>query len=118
MRKDMRRESRRPASWGTEGDKKAFIKEGKTFNAPLEVVISGGTSKPIGFCDLVEKVIQEVGWPFDISGVRGAKEPLHATALGCLTAATSRERKLNKDKASQKNENMPDPENKEKGEGE
>ena len=78
--------------------KKAFVKEKLTFDQSLEVVISGGTSKPPGFDKLVEKCIEEVSWPFKIKGVRQAQDPLSATAVGCLTAAISRERKLEKQK--------------------
>ncbi len=60
---------------------------------PIEIVVSGGTSKPNGFEKLVEKVVSEVSWPFDIKGVRRAQDPLSATAVGCLTAAISKEKK-------------------------
>ena len=90
-----------------ENFKKAFLKEGTTFNAPLEVTISGGTSKPEGFCELVKKVIDDVGWPFEIKEVRKAKEPLQATAIGCLTAAISREKK---NKVQQQKVEEPTPE--------
>jgi len=73
--------------------KAEFIKNGTQFTDPIEVVVSGGTSKPKGFEELVEKVIKEVGWPFEISGVRRAKDPLTATAVGCLNAAISKEKK-------------------------
>jgi len=75
--------------------KAEFIKHGTQFTDPIEVVVSGGTSKPEGFEKLVEQVIEEVGWPFDISGVRRAKDPLTATAIGCLNAAISKEKKKN-----------------------
>jgi hypothetical protein len=73
--------------------KEEFIKNGTMFQFPIEVILSGGTSKPNGFEALVEQVIKEVQWPFDIKGVRRAKDPLSATAIGCLTAAISREKK-------------------------
>jgi len=75
--------------------KKVFVKNGTMFPFPLEVVVAGGTSLPNGFEALVEQVIKEVQWPFDIKGVRRAKDPLSATAIGCLTAAISREKKKN-----------------------
>jgi len=74
--------------------KDEFIKKGTIFTHPIEVVLAGGTAKAKGFPELVEQVIKEVGWPFDISGVRLAAEPLSATALGCLAAAESKEKKL------------------------
>ena len=74
--------------------KDEFIKNGTQFTDPIEVVVSGGTSKPNGFEQLVEQVIKEVSWPFDIKGVRKANNALSATALGCLAAAKSKEKKL------------------------
>jgi len=73
--------------------KKEFITKGTQFTDPIEVVISGGTSMPNGFSELVEKVIKENNWPFDIKGVRRAKDPLSGTAVGCLNAALSKEKK-------------------------
>ena len=73
--------------------KDEFIKKGVTFPSPIEVIVSGGTSKPEGFETLVEQVIKETGWPFEIKGVRRAKDPLTATAVGCLNAAISKEKK-------------------------
>ena len=75
------------------GFKEEFIKKGTTFPCPIEVVVSGGTSKPSGFEAMVEQTIKEVGWPFEIKCVRRAKDPLTATAVGCLNAAISREKK-------------------------
>ena len=73
--------------------KEEFIKNGTQFSDPIEVIVSGGTSKPNGFESLVEGTINQIKWPFDIKGVRRAKDPLSATAIGCLAAAQSREKK-------------------------
>jgi molecular chaperone DnaK (HSP70) len=73
--------------------KQEFIKAGTHFTDPIEVVVSGGTSKPNGFEKLVEDVIKEVSWPFEIQCVRRANNALAATAIGCLNAAQSREKK-------------------------
>jgi hypothetical protein len=40
-----------------------------------------------------EQAIATIGWPFDIKGVRRTDDPLSSTAIGCLTAAISREKK-------------------------
>jgi actin-like ATPase involved in cell morphogenesis len=74
--------------------KNEFIKKAIMFTDPIEVVVSGGTSKPKGFDKLVKQIIDETDWPFEISGVRRAKDPLSSTALGCLAAAKSKEKKL------------------------
>lgn len=73
--------------------KDEFIRNGTQFSDPIEYCVSGGTSKPNGFEKLVEQVIKEVSWPFDIKGVRRAQDPLSATAVGALAAAISREKK-------------------------
>jgi len=70
-----------------------FLEKGTQFTDAIEVVVSGGTSKPKGFEKMVEQAIAEIGWPFEIKGVRRAKDALSATAVGCLAAATSREKK-------------------------
>ena len=73
--------------------KQEFIKQGTQFSDPIEVIVSGGTSKPNGFEAMVEQAINDIKWPFEIKGVRRAKDPLCATALGCLAAAESKEKK-------------------------
>lgn len=73
--------------------KEEFITKGTQFTDPIQVIVSGGTSKPKGFDRLVQKVIAESNWPFDISKVKRAKDPLSATAVGALTAALSKEKK-------------------------
>lgn len=81
--------------------KRAFVEEKLTFENEMEVVISGGTSKPPGFDKLVEEVIKEVNWPFKIKGVRRAQDPLSATAVGCLVAALNKEKKTKKSQGEQ-----------------
>ncbi len=58
-----------------------------SFNAPLPIVLSGGTVKPIGFKERFEGFIKHVDFPFEISEIRLAKDPLNATAKGALIAA-------------------------------
>lgn len=73
--------------------KKEFVKNNIIFDDPLEVVVSGGTSMPKGFCKLLEGIIKENNWPFEISNVRKATDPLASTAIGCLVLAQSKESK-------------------------
>lgn len=73
--------------------RKEFVEKGTQFTDPIEIVVSGGTSMPKGFPELVEKIVKESNWPFDIKGVRRAQEPLSGTAIGCLNAALSKEKK-------------------------
>ena len=51
---------------------------------PIPVVIGGGTSMPPGFVRAFEKALREYQWPFPISHVRHAKDPLNAVARGLL----------------------------------
>lgn len=74
--------------------KKEFIANKVSFDTPLEIVISGGTSLPPGFDTLIDSVVKTIGFPFEIKGVRRADDALSATALGCLTAAISHEKKI------------------------
>src|SRR5579883_3371426 len=59
------------------------------FHRPLPVVLSGGTALPPGFRDRFEKILLEEGFPADISEIRMAQNPLHATAKGALVYALS-----------------------------
>lgn len=93
--------------------KQEFLDKKITFENSIEVVISGGTSKPAGFDKMVSEVIEEVGWPFEIKGVRRAKDALASTALGCLAAAISREKQEKKDKKNKNENNNSEEENSE-----
>ncbi len=50
----------------------------------LPLIISGGTSKVKGFIDIVKQQISNVEFPFEISEIRSAENPLTAVAQGCL----------------------------------
>ena len=64
-----------------------------TVTSPLEVVIAGGTASVPGFVNRFQQIMEEVGTPFPIAGVRLAKDPLHTVAKGALVAAVSMEKK-------------------------
>ncbi|MDB4330516.1 hypothetical protein N9948_02235 [bacterium] len=54
----------------------------------IPCVIAGGTSKPKGFVDLVKQAInKEKGFPFPISEVRQAADPLNSISRGLLIMA-------------------------------
>lgn len=55
----------------------------------LPVVISGGTSLPVGFLDLFKSVLNRYELPFEISEIRQAKNPLVAVANGLLVRTMS-----------------------------
>ena len=56
---------------------------------PLPLVLSGGTAIPIGVKEAFEKALRKVRLPLEISDVRIAEDPLHATAKGALIKAMS-----------------------------
>jgi hypothetical protein len=58
------------------------------FQAPIPVVISGGTSRANGFVEAFQKRLSGMQFPLAIKEVRPAKDPLRAVARGCLLAAS------------------------------
>jgi hypothetical protein len=68
------------------------------FRKPITIVVSGGTSLPVGYMDLFRdflraeydvrtkelKKIRDRSFPFEIGEVKQAKDPLTAVANGCL----------------------------------
>jgi hypothetical protein len=54
---------------------------------PIPIVLSGGTAKPKGFLERFRQAFERDAFPLDISEIRLARDPLTATARGCLIAA-------------------------------
>jgi hypothetical protein len=61
------------------------------FGRPIPIVLSGGTAMPPGFRDRFEQILGQQDFPFTISEVRLAENPLHSTAKGALACALSDE---------------------------
>jgi hypothetical protein len=59
------------------------------FQKPIPMVLSGGTALPPGFRDRFEKILREQDFPIQLSEIRMAQNPLHATAKGALVYALS-----------------------------
>ncbi len=74
---------------------KAFIykfkesAEGLDINEEIPIILSGGTSKCGGFRDTFDNIFRsmEDDFPYDISEIRMAKDPLNAVAVGNLIYA-------------------------------
>lgn len=66
------------------------------FDAPLSVVVAGGTSMPKGFCTKVEEVVKNLDLPFEISEVKHASDPRNSVVKGCLTQAMITQKKIAK----------------------
>ena len=61
------------------------------FGRPIPIVLSGGTAMPKGFRERFEQILGQQQFPFTISEVRIAQNPLHSTAKGALACALSDE---------------------------
>lgn len=73
---------------------KKFSQVKSEFEAPLDIVIAGGTSMPKGFGAKIKSVIDELDLPFEIGGVRVSKDPRNAVVKGLLTQAIISQKKL------------------------
>jgi hypothetical protein len=58
-----------------------------SFNDPISIVFTGGTSMAGNFIELVKVVFKELDFPIPVKEVRMAKDPFNATAKGALVAA-------------------------------
>lgn len=62
-----------------------------TLPAEIPCVIAGGTSYPKGFLQLVQEAInKEKGFPFPVSNVKQASDPLNSVSRGLLVMAQNR----------------------------
>lgn len=59
------------------------------FTRPIPMVLSGGTAMPPGFRERFETILSEQEFPFKVSEVRLAAEPLNSSAKGALACALS-----------------------------
>lgn len=71
------------------GIKKGFADVSKTVrtDAPVDVVIAGGTSSPNGFTQMFKEVIDQTKLPIKIGEIIRPEDPLYSVARGCLIAA-------------------------------
>jgi len=58
-----------------------------SFNEPISIVFSGGTSMAGNFIELVKDVFKKLDFPIPVKDIRMAKDPFNATAKGSLVAA-------------------------------
>jgi actin-like ATPase involved in cell morphogenesis len=71
------------------GLKKGFADVIKTVrtDAPVDVVVAGGTASPNGFVTMFKEALQQSNLPIPIGEVTRPNDPLFAVARGCLLAA-------------------------------
>lgn len=60
---------------------------------PISIVLSGGTSLPIGFSHRFKQILEQLKLPFPVGSVRMASQPLRTVAKGALIAASTDEGK-------------------------
>lgn len=72
-----------------QGIKQGFSDITKTVrtDAPVDVVIAGGTSSPNGFADLLKETLEQTDLPIKIGDIIRPADPLFSVARGCLLAA-------------------------------
>lgn len=71
-----------------------FSKVKSQFEAPLEIVVAGGTSMPQGFGRKITSVIAGLDLPFEVKEVKRASDPRTAVVKGCLTQAIISQKKM------------------------
>lgn len=71
------------------GIKKGFadITKSVRAEAPVDIVIAGGTSMPHGFASMFKDTIQQANLPIKIGEIVKPNDPLYSVARGCLLAA-------------------------------
>jgi hypothetical protein len=57
------------------------------FDKPVPMAVAGGSTKPEGFHEALEKALHSANLPIEISEVRASRDPFNATARGALMAA-------------------------------
>jgi len=81
------------------------VSENLDIDEPLPIIVSGGTSMPNGFLDLFKEVFnKQKDFPYDISEIRHAGDPLSSVASGSLRYAIHFS-KNNKEVSTEKTEN-------------
>ena len=70
--------------------------KGEFTDAPLDIVVAGGTAMPKGFCTKIAEVVKGMKLPFAIKDIRMASDPRNAVVIGCLRQAIATQIKLEK----------------------
>jgi len=60
----------------------------------IPLIVSGGTSLPVGFLDLFKDTLRKYELPFELSTIRRAKNPLTVVASGLLVKTMSDTKKI------------------------
>jgi hypothetical protein len=76
---------------------KKFSTVKSQFEAPLPIVMAGGTSMPPGFKDKVAQIINSIDLPFKIKDIIHSKDPRNSVVKGCLVQAIITQKKIKKE---------------------
>lgn len=76
---------------------KKFSEVESEFDAPMDIVVAGGTSMPKGFTKKLHEVLKQLGLPFEVKRVVRAKDPRNSVVKGCLAAGRAYQKKLAKE---------------------
>lgn len=56
-------------------------------DAPIDVVVAGGTASPNGFEEMFKEVVTQAKMPINVGDIIKPSDPLYSVARGCLIAA-------------------------------
>jgi hypothetical protein len=71
--------------------------DGLQIDEKIPIIVSGGTSKPQGFVEMFKEVFNNIKeFPYDVSEIRQAKDPLSAVAEGSLLYAIWNQKRKDK----------------------
>jgi actin-like ATPase involved in cell morphogenesis len=73
-----------------------FMEVKSQFEAPLDVVVAGGTSMPKGMYYKIVEVVKRLKLPFAIREVKHSEDPRNSVVKGCLVQAIITQKKLAK----------------------
>jgi len=76
------------------------------FEAPIDVVVAGGTSLPKGFCHKISEVIKGLSLPFAVKEIRQSADPRNSVVKGCLMYAKIAQKRLEQEKKEDKNKKI------------
>ena len=71
-------------------------------DAPLEIIVAGGTASVPGFLDKFKEVLDQQDLPFKVKSVKMAQNPLYTVSNGCLVKAIAAEKKMKTPKTPKK----------------
>lgn len=71
-----------------------FSEAGKSYEHPIEIVITGGTASPNGFGNKFNSILEKIDTPFEVKEVRLSEDMLKTVSKGCLIKALREEKKV------------------------